>query len=235
MSLPFFYIDSPIQAAHIVLNEETSKHIGQVLRMQSGEQIHLTDGYGNLYLAEITDNHRKKCSVSIIRTQTISASNNSVTIAISLIKNASRFEWFIEKATELGVTEIIPLLCDRTEKQSFKIDRIKTIAISAMLQSKQCYLPQISEPIRFKKIIEQDNFQQKFIAHCEEGKEKKQLSTFASSSNSSSIILIGPEGDFSIDEIQTAIQNNFVPVSLGDTRLRTETAGVAAAALLCLV
>jgi len=142
MALPFFYKeDLVVSSTNVVLDESTSKHIVQVLRMQNGEQLQLTNGKGALFTVEITDNNRKKCTVKVIEKLKIKNSKLNISIGISLIKNATRFEWFLEKATEIGVSEIIPLICSRTEKNTFKLDRMKSILVSAMLQSKQCWLP----------------------------------------------------------------------------------------------
>ena len=243
MALPFFYIERVDTASSfLVLNEDTSKHVAQVLRMQTGEQLQLTDGKGNLFTAKITDNNRKKCSVEVIKTINYQPSTISITIAISLIKNSSRFEWFLEKATEIGVTEIIPLICERTEKTAVKPERMKTILVNAMLQSRQCWLPVLHEPVVFNKLWQSskaitlaklEEYDQKFIAHCIDD-EKRNLSDLVNSSLNSQVILIGPEGDFTKEETDLAIQHHFIPVSLGNTRLRTETAGVVAATLLSL-
>lgn len=211
------------------LTEETSKHIIQVLRMKEGEQLRLTNGRGKIITAEIINEHKKATGVKVISTSNIPPRTSNITIAISLIKNNSRFEWFLEKATEIGVSEIIPLLCERTEKQNFRHDRMKNILISAMLQSQQAWLPALHEPVKFKEIIKNSAYQKRFIAHCDED-EKATIGN--QSINQSSIILIGPEGDFTKEEIASAKQNNFIPVSLGETRLRTETAGIVAAVLL---
>ena len=234
MALPFFYIET-IQAGsnELLLNEETSKHVVQVLRMQNGEQLNLTDGLGNLFAAEIIDDHKKRCTVKILSTVHQQAPAKKITIAISLVKNASRFEWFLEKATEIGVNEIIPLICERTEKQHFRFERMKGILISAMLQSQQCWLPVLSEPAKFSKFIANKYDGIKFIAHCENESVKEQLTNKLINKSTDKLILIGPEGDFTKTEIEIALQNNFIPVALGRTRLRTETAGIVAAALLC--
>jgi 16S rRNA (uracil1498-N3)-methyltransferase len=237
MALPFFYADEiKTTATQFVLNEETSKHVAQVLRMQNGQQLLITDGKGNLFTAEIIDDNRKKCVVKILSLTSQTSHEKKITIAISLLKNSNRLEWFLEKATEIGVSTIVPLLCTRTEKQHFRYDRMKSILISAMLQSQQTGLPVLHEPIKYKEYIEnikENEFQQKFIAHCEEEKSKEQLATRIAVSSKERLILIGPEGDFTNEEIAEALQNNFLPVALGNTRLRTETAGVLAAALLC--
>lgn len=233
MALPFFYIDNYSGQKQIALDEDTSRHVVQVLRMKTGEQLNLTDGKGSLLTCEITDAHKKHCTVEV-RAKTDSPQPlKQVSIAISLLKNTNRFEWFLEKATEIGVSEIIPLICERTEKEKFRHDRMNAICISAMLQSQQCWLPVLHEPVEFDNIISKASSAQKFIAHCDDSSNKNNLSAFQPFN--SSTILIGPEGDFTSKEIEEALQNGYQPVSLGETRLRTETAGVVAAALLCLV
>ncbi len=225
--LPLFFSEDIIQN-DLVLNEENSRHVAQVLRMENGEQIQLTDGKGTLANAVITDNHKKSCLVSITHRTIEQAKNKKVTIAISLLKNAARFEWFLEKVTELGIAEIVPLLCERTEKQHFRFDRMNGILISAMLQSHQTWKPKLQSPIKFNDYIQQAIFDNKLIAHCETNPKTHLKEISAQNSN---LILIGPEGDFTSKEI--AFARDFIPVSLGDTRLRTETAGVAAAVFLC--
>ncbi len=235
MALPFFYKkDIGSTDTIVVLDEDTSKHVVQVLRMGNGEKIRLTDGKGNLYTCGITDNHRKKCSVAVVERATVSKASSNTCIAISPLKNNSRFEWFLEKATEIGITEIVPLVCERTEKPQLKMERLQGILVSAMLQSQQAWLPVLQEATKFNDYIKAAGTAgtlQKFIAHCEPDK-KTPLSTIQPSSHST--ILIGPEGDFSPKEIESALRSGFEPVSLGETRLRTETAGMVAAVLLAM-
>ncbi|HEX4958054.1 MAG TPA: RsmE family RNA methyltransferase [Lacibacter sp.] len=235
MALPIFFIDAFDTAASLItLNEETSKHVVQVLRMQVGEELNLSDGRGHLITAVITEAHKKYCVVKVKGVSFKAEGERKTTIAISLIKNASRFEWFLEKATEIGVNEIVPLICERTERQHFRYERMKGIVVSAMLQSQQVWLPVLREPVRYEDVMNlksEDSL--KLIAHCEET-EKQQLSNLQIKQSSNSIILIGPEGDFSPGEIELALKNNFQPVALGETRLRTETAGMVAAVLLCI-
>lgn len=234
MQLPFFYI------AHykgteqqLVLDEDTSRHVVQVLRMKVGESLNLTDGKGNLLTCSIADDNKKHCTVTIQSKQYREPSARNVTIAISLLKNTNRFEWFLEKATEIGVTSIIPLLCERTEKEKFRHDRLNGICISAMLQSQQCWLPVLQEPMQFNKLFNDPaENTTRFIAHCIDS-NKQVLSDYPISTLSRSLMCIGPEGDFTPGEIEIALQHGFIPVSLGETRLRTETAGVVAATLLC--
>jgi 16S rRNA (uracil1498-N3)-methyltransferase len=236
MALPFFYISQfDTGQREIVLEEDTSRHVTQVLRMKEGELLNLTDGKGALLLCEISEVHKKYCKVRVKETQNEKPKTRNISIAISLLKNANRFEWFLEKATEIGVSSIIPLLCERTEKEKFRYDRMNAICISAMLQSQQCWLPLLHEPEQFSNLaIQQSDNTKKFIAHCEDS-NKNPLSNCQiddSHRESNCLIAIGPEGDFTVSEIKLALQHNFIPVSLGDTRLRTETAGIVAATLL---
>ena len=229
MDIPYFYItESPAAGTQIALKEDTSKHCIQVLRMKAGEPLILTNGLGALYHATITREDKRNCLVSINKAEQTQPSLRKVTMGISLLKNANRLEWFLEKATELGISTIVPLICQRTEKQYFRQDRMNNIVISAMLQSKQTFLPVLSEPVSFETFIQKHSSQQNFIAHCIET-EKQTLNQFQLTNELS--ILIGPEGDFTPDEITLALQNNYQPISLGNTRLRTETAGIVAATL----
>jgi 16S rRNA (uracil1498-N3)-methyltransferase len=232
MNLPFFYKENISSSdKHFIFDEETSKHIVQVLRMQPGDLLQVTDGRGNLAKAEIILAHKRKCEVKINHSEFHIQPSLKISIAISLLKNASRFEWFLEKVTELGIPEIIPLICERTEKTYARYERLKSICISAMLQSKQVWLPNLHQPISFTSLTENLNYDQKFIAHCMEI-QKENFEDLITIPGHSKIILIGPEGDFTKEEISIAIKNRCIPVSLGETRLRSETAGVVAAVIL---
>ena len=229
MSAPYFYAQTlTAQTGAYQLSEETSKHIAQVLRMKEGEMINLTNGKGLLAEACIDEAHKKNTIVNITSFQKKPEPSES-TIAISPVKNNARFEWFLEKAAELGVRKIIPIICQRTEKQYLKKERMQGILVSAMLQSQQVYLTELTDPILFEQYIEEVKTSQKFIAHCIES-DKKNLVDFRIEPNVS--ILIGPEGDFTEQEIRDAIHHGFDPVSLGTTRLRTETAGMMAAVVM---
>jgi len=225
----FFSPENFVRNQEIQLEEETSKHIIQVLRMKIGGVLRLTNGAGLTSKAEIIDDHKKKSKVKIIEVTSHERKTQNATIAISLLKNASRFEWFLEKSTEIGVSRIIPLLCERTEKSHIRIDRMKNILVSAMLQSQQSWLPELSDPQKFISVVENANEELKLIAHCVD-EQKRDIKEIESSS--SRIILIGPEGDFTKNEIETALSKQFIPVTLGQTRLRSETAGLVAAAHL---
>ena len=234
MNLPSFYINHYDAAKkEIELDEDTSRHVVQVLRMKIGEQMNLTDGKGNLLTCSIADDHKKHCLVKVEGTRSKIQDTRRVSIAISLIKNANRFEWFLEKATEIGVSEIIPLICERTEKEKFRFDRMQGIVISAMLQSQQVWLPVLQEPVPVQNFFKESICDTKLIAHCADN-DKKQLAHFQIESLANCQICIGPEGDFTTEEIDLAVQHNFTPVTLGETRLRTETAGVVAATLLSI-
>jgi len=230
MSVPFFYEPTIIDTNQpIVLSDNTSKHCVQVLRMREGALIHLTDGKGKLFKAKIISADKHK-SVALIENTVFTDTNpNRISIGISLLKNADRLEWMFEKITEIGVTEIFPLICKRTEQQRFRTERMLQILVSAMLQSQQCWLPILHVPISINKLIDQATYHQKIIAHCELD-QKLLLKDLTKSSDA--LILIGPEGDFTIDEISLALQSQFIPVSLGETRLRTETAGLVSITLL---
>ena len=247
MALPFFYIPSySTEQQEVVLDEDNSRHVIQVLRMKIGDPLQLTDGKGALLTASILDGHKKKCVVKVISAQTLPPKERKVSIAISPLKNASRFEWFLEKATEIGVTGIIPLICDRTERQHTRQDRLQHILVSALLQSQQTWLPVLWAPTPFSQWLSSADYTHRLIAHClEEPRPAEDLAAWrrrqiaanpapAPTATTSSLILIGPEGDFSPAEIASALQEGFVPVTLGENRLRTETAGVVAATLLCI-
>lgn len=234
MSLPLFYSPgySPEQTS-IELEEDVSKHVLQVLRMKEGDSLALTNGKGNWMSAEIKKALKKIAEVQVMSVQHIPPSPKKISLAVSLLKNASRFEWFLEKATEIGVTEIIPLICERTEKIKARTDRFRNILVSAMLQSQQAWLPELREPVSFKKVIPELAAEQKFVAHCLPGQQEI-LGRLIDRQSSTRMLLIGPEGDFTREEIEFAIAHQFIPASLGSTRLRTETAAIVGAVLLVM-
>ena len=230
--LPYFF--SPvIEGAQCTMDEDTSKHMISVLRMHQGEELMLTDGKGQKAMARISNDNRKKCVVDILSITKEEKRSPVVHIAISLIKNATRFEWFLEKATEIGVSHILPVICERTEKEKFRADRLQQILVSAMIQSQQSWMPVLDAPISADQLIRKERPGPKFIAHCLP-EHKQSLSGISSNGAGDPLILIGPEGDFSPGEIKLALEHGFIPVSLGETRLRTETAGVVAATLLVM-
>jgi 16S rRNA (uracil1498-N3)-methyltransferase len=234
MSMPFFFHPNiPAEGIVLTLEEDASKHIISVLRMQVGERILITDGTGRQATTVISGDHRKRCSVTVESVESVPVRKPRLTMAVSPLKNASRYEWFLEKATELGVNAIVPLICQRTEKTHLRRDRLQGILVSAMLQSRQAWLPEFPEPVPFPEYLKLSAQESgvKFIAHCEPG-EKKELSSAIPDPHADRIILIGPEGDFTPQEIEAALAAGWVPASLGPTRLRTETAAIFAASLL---
>lgn len=214
-----------IKSNTYILPEDESKHIIRVLRLQSGDIINLTDGKGNLYTATIASDHPKRCE--LIVTDVVSEygkKDYSVSIAIAPTKNIDRFEWFLEKSTEIGIDHIYPIICSRSERKVIKHDRSNRVITSAMKQSLKAYHPVLHEQMDFKKFMKISYPDVRLIAHC--GDDERKLLKNEIKPGGESIILIGPEGDFTDAELEMAVQNGFKPVSLGDSRLRTETAGI---------
>ncbi len=231
MALPFFYTTAfDVSKKEIVLDEDTSRHVVQVLRMKQGDSLNLTDGKGNLITTSLLADHKKHAVVKVAEVVHQEQHSVKISIGISLLKNTSRFEWFLEKAIEIGISRIIPLICERTEKEKFRIERLQGICISAMLQSQQVWLPELSEPVPFKNCFNELNSGNKFIGTCDNNLEKTDLAAVNFKGTAS--ILIGPEGDFTNEELLLASEEGYKPVSLGQTRLRTETAGIVAVTLL---
>lgn len=230
MSVPFFY--EPTLATGLTsftLSEESSKHCVQVLRMQEGARIDLTNGRGQIFEASITIAHKKNTIVRIQSEKTIPPSTQKITLGISLLKNAVRLEWLLEKATEMGTHTIVPLICERTIHERFKTERMQNILQSAMVQSQQAWLPILSTPTKFEDFINTYSAPQQYIAHCEDGQK---ISIKELTPSNDCILLIGPEGDFSPKEIEVALSLQYQAIELGPTRLRTETAGIFALSVL---
>jgi 16S rRNA (uracil1498-N3)-methyltransferase len=207
-------------------DREESKHIIKVLRKKEGDNLFVTNGLGDLFKTEITLASDSKCHVKIVSSEKGEALKYHLHLAVAPTKMNDRFEWFLEKATEIGVSEITPIICDHSERKAIKTDRFDKIIQSAMKQSLHFYLPKLNEPIAFKDFIKQENKGLNLIAHCEET-DKKSLKEVVKQ-NQDVTILIGPEGDFSEKEIKLALENNYLAVMLGNTRLRTETAAIVA-------
>lgn len=222
--MQLFYLEKPEQ--EIVLNGEESKHVVKVLRKNIDDILYFTDGIGNLYQAKITSADTKRCCMQIIaKEQKTKQQDYFLHIAISPTKNMDRFEWFLEKATEIGIDEITPIICEHSERKKINTERCERILISAMKQSLKFHLPKLNEAICLTSFLKQNIEGNKYIAHCEDG-EKIELRNEEKVENST--ILIGPEGDFSPIEIKLALQCGYKAVSLGSSRLRTETAGIVA-------
>ncbi|MCF0179968.1 MAG: 16S rRNA (uracil(1498)-N(3))-methyltransferase [Bacteroidales bacterium] len=217
---------SPEIAACQELTEEDSGHAVRVLRHKEGDNVVVVDGVGNFYEAHIVSAHPKHCAVEIDKVTAENHWNYFVELAVAPTKNLDRMEWFIEKATEMGIDRFVPLKCRFSERKELKTERIKKIAISAMKQSLKATLPQIEEMIDIKTYLKEEFDGQKFIAHCIKDAPRKLLSKEIKP-GAKVRVLIGPEGDFSEEEIQMALDNGYVSVSLGEQRLRTETAALA--------
>lgn len=218
----------------LCLGEEESQHCIQVLRANMGDVIEITDGCGTLYQAQITNPHRKHCQVQILsQSRPAPLHQGWVHIAIAPTKNIDRFEWFIEKATEMGVDEITPLLCTHSERKTINLDRLQKILIAAAKQSLCTTFPKLNPLTNYQDFITplEEGPEDVYIAHCEDGYAASNLKhalLHCLTPGHSVVIMIGPEGDFSPDEIAWALQKGYKPVSLGNARLRTETAGLVA-------
>jgi 16S rRNA (uracil1498-N3)-methyltransferase len=213
-------------ATSFIFDKEESKHIIKVLRKKEGDILYVTNGLGYLFTTEITIASDSKCTVKINSFEQQEKPKFHLHLAVAPTKMNERYEWFLEKATEIGIQEITPIICDHSERKVIKIDRFQKILESAMKQSLHYYIPKLNEPISLKDFIKKEFNGQKFIAHCEETNKKSLKNELEI--NKDVLILIGPEGDFSVKEIQQALENHFIPVSLGSTRLRTETAAIVA-------
>lgn len=216
-----------IKGSNYRLNEEESKHCIRVLRLKSGDKIHLIDGFGGFYLAEITNDHPKRCELKIIQTEKEYGKRHyHLSIAVAPTKNIERYEWFLEKSTEIGVDEFIPFISQQSERKVIKPERLNKIINAAVKQSIQAYRPKLSSLQKFKDVININFTGKKFIAHCFDT-EKPYLKNMIQKGDKV-LILIGPEGDFTREEIKLAKDKGFQEISLGDSRLRTETAAIVA-------
>lgn len=210
-----------------LLSEEESKHACRVLRLKVGDKVELLDGKGGIYSAEINDDNPKRCELIIRNVVVESLPSYEIHIAIAPTKNMDRIEWFVEKATELGITKISFLKCDRSERKVLNLERIEKILVAAMKQSKRTFLPVLEPLVTFSSFVETNK--NGVMAHCEEDM-KESIISFIEPVNFP--VLIGPEGDFTKDEIQLAKKYGYAFITLGETRLRTETAGLYAVMLL---
>jgi 16S rRNA (uracil1498-N3)-methyltransferase len=223
--MALFYV--PNLSVACVLPEEESLHAIKVLRLKAGDQIEVVDGVGGFYRANISQAHHKRCGFEIVESIVDTSSRNyKLHIAIAPTKNIERLEWFIEKATEIGVDEITPIICHNSERRIVKEERLQKVIIAASKQSLKSKFPILNPICTFDSFLKNYDADQKFIAHCYKG--EKELLKNATSKDATCIILIGPEGDFSLDEVSVSTEYNYLPISLGESRLRTETAGIVA-------
>lgn len=209
-----------------ILPQEESAHCIRVLRKKAGDRIFVTDGKGHLFEAEIIDADHRKTQVKIISKRDMPSGRNfKIKIAVAPTKNADRIEWLVEKAVELGVDEIIPMLCDRNERKVMKTDRLNRIIVSAMKQSLKCVRPILHELTPLKEVVESNKGYRMVMGYCDSRLERKEfVKEYKKGENI--LIMIGPEGDFSPEEVKFAMENGVVPVTFGSNRLRTETAAL---------
>ncbi|WP_188050356.1 16S rRNA (uracil(1498)-N(3))-methyltransferase [Flavobacterium sp. GP15] len=207
-------------------DKEESKHIIKVLRKKDSDLLYVTNGLGFLFKTEITLASDSKCTVKIISFEKTPPSKFRLHLAVAPTKMNDRYEWFLEKATEIGIHEITPIICDHSERKVINNERFDKILLAAMKQSNELYLPKLNPAITFKEFVNNSNENVKMIAHCEDADKKTFKSVLQPNQNIT--LLIGPEGDFSEKEIALALSNEYIPVSLGNTRLRTETAAIVA-------
>ncbi|MCR9183225.1 MAG: 16S rRNA (uracil(1498)-N(3))-methyltransferase [Flavobacteriaceae bacterium] len=224
----FYHPEANEVNQELVFDREESKHIIKVLRKQVGDILNITNGLGFFYISEISVANHNKCIVKITEETPQQPLPYQLHLAVAPTKLNDRYEWFLEKATEIGITEITPVYCKHSERTKIKQERYEKILQSAMKQSLKAFLPKLNNAISFKEFIQlnAENPAKKYIAHCAEG-EKISLKNVLQAGEDV-LILIGPEGDFALSEIELALENNFSAVSLGESRLRTETAAIVA-------
>ncbi|HET8574058.1 MAG TPA: RsmE family RNA methyltransferase [Edaphocola sp.] len=226
----FFQRDLPGMTGTFILDEDVSRHCIQVLRMTNGAALRLTNGQGHLAEAEIVAAHKKHCSVSILSIAKISRpAHRRFSLAIAFTKSKDRNEWLLEKLTETGIQDIYPIITEHSERAKINRERYEKVMISALIQSQQAILPvlhPVSKLSDFLKITDTINAGQKFVAHCIDSSAEKRSFLSRLSLEQSCLMLIGPEGDFSTNEVRQCLQSGIIPVHLGENRLRTETAGL---------
>ena len=215
-----------INSDEYTLSKEESRHCIQALRKKIGDLIYLVDGKGGFYKATLIDDHRKSCHLKIDKVErNYGKSDLHIHIAIAPTKMNERFEWFLEKSTEIGINEITPIICERSERKVLRLERMNKILVAAMKQSKQAYLPKLNAAVSFDSFVINNTVEERYIAHCIENDDKKQLKEVIKK-DADTLVLIGPEGDFSPKEIDHALKHGFSAVSLANNRLRTETAAI---------
>lgn len=232
--LTLFYEQNPLEKGSTVqLSEETARHAIQVLRMKEGAIIALTNGMGREAMARIELAAKKRCVVHIEATDDHKPPSPRLHLAVAFTKHIARNEWLLEKAAELGATQIIPLITARSERNKYRLDRWRSILASAMIQSQQYFMPELTPPATFEEVMAGHKDFYKLLPHCEE--KMRTPITNALEPGKDTLILIGPEGDFTEEEVILGVAEKAVPVTLGNTRLRTETAAMAACAYFHLI
>ena len=230
----FFHPEVSENDKEVRFSREESKHIVKVLRKKEGDSLHLTNGKGWIFETEITLADQNNCSAKIISSEKELPPPYYLHLAVAPTKMNDRYEWFLEKATEIGIQEITPVICDHSERKVVKTERFQRVIQSALKQSLHSRMPILNEPVNLSEFLQQEISGEKFIAHCEEDKPRKLLSGSVKKGLSTTV-LIGPEGDFSPEEIKKATAAGWLPVSLGNSRLRTETAAIVACHTVALI
>ena len=228
----FYHPDITVNTTVFAFESDESKHIAKVLRKVPGDLLRITNGKGYFFTVKLQETHVRKCLAEVVNTQKVLPKKYQLHIAIAPTKMNDRFEWFLEKATEIGIDTITPLLCKHSERKIIKKERYEKVLLSAMKQSLQAFLPKLNDPVLFSEFIEQKSSEQLFIAHCHSGERfsfKRKIQP-----DQPATILIGPEGDFTEEEVQQALHKGFMPITLGHNRLRTETAGLVACTTVAL-
>ena len=217
------------------LTEEESRHAIKVLRLKTGDTLHITDGVGNLHLCRLISDSAKHCTVRVVESKSeFEKRNYSLTMAVAPTKNIDRYEWFLEKATEIGVDNFVALESEHSERRVIKVEREMKVITAAVKQSLKAYHPTLEDMTDFKKFVSRPFAGRKFIAHCGEAVKSKSYLASTLNAGENAVILIGPEGDFSAEEVRTAVENGFEEITLGTQRFRTETAAVMAVAMVAI-
>ena len=223
-------------APEYTLSEEESRHAVKVLRLVEGDTLHLTNGRGSLYRCEVVVAHHKHCLVRVVEhQQEYEKMPYELIMAVAPTKSIDRYEWFLEKATEIGVTEFVPLVSEHSERRTIKHEREEKVITSAVKQSLKAYHPHLSEVTPFEKVVAREFDGRKFIAHCGDVVSEKRYLASTLRKGENALILIGPEGDFSPAEVALAVANGFEEITLGTQRFRTETAAVVAVEMVSVV
>ena len=234
-AMQLFYA-ADFTAPEYMLSEEESRHAVKVLRLEEGDTLHITDGRGNLYRCEVASAHQKHCLVRVVEHfEEFEKMPYKLTMAVAPTKNIDRYEWFLEKATEIGVTEFIPLIGEHSERKTIKHEREEKVITSAVKQSLKAYHPVLAEITSFAELVKKGFAGRKFIAHCGDAVKEKRYLASALKKGEDALVLIGPEGDFSPAEVALAVANGFEEITLGTQRFRTETAAVVAVDMVSIV
>lgn len=217
------------------LAEEESKHAIKVLRLSVGDTLHITDGRGTLHLCQVVSDSAKHCTVRVLESQhEFEKRGYKLTMAVAPTKNIDRYEWFLEKATEIGVDNFVALESEHSERRIIKPERELKVITAAVKQSLKAYHPTLEDMTDFKKFVTRDFDGRKFIAHCGEAIKGKSYLASTLAAGENAVIMIGPEGDFSPEEVRLAVENGFEEITLGTQRFRTETAAVMAVAMVAI-